>query len=117
MSDVKDHTTCTEILYLAPTIRESDLIIQKTVEKLFENGIECIASKACHYIKTPHCRVRFLSWSMGERKFLGRRCNIVINFPDDLQSYLTRGKCNSCNNNQDLLATIVKIEKGEKNSD
>lgn len=107
----------TEILYLAPTIREADLIIQKTVEKLFESGIECIASKACRYIKTPHCRVQFLSWSMGERKFLGRCCDIAINFPDEWQQYLTRGKNNSSNKDLDLLATVVKIEKGEKDND
>ena len=107
----------TEILYLAPTINEVNLIIQETVKKLFECGIECIASKVCRYIKTPNCRVQFLSWSMGEQKFMGRHCDIAINFPDDWQQYLTRGNCSRSNNNQDLIATIVKIEKGEKSDD
>lgn len=107
----------TKILYLAPTIREADLIIQKTVEKLFESGIECIASKACHYIKTHHCRVEFLSWSMGEQKFLGRCCDIAINFPDEWQQYLTRGHSISSNDDRNLLEIIVKIEKGENKDD
>lgn len=104
----------TEILYLAPTMNEANLILQETVEELFKHQIECIASKVSRYIKTPNCRIQFLSWSMGEQKFKGRRCDIAINFPDEWQQYLTRGHEANRIGDQDLLETIVKIEKAER---